>query len=161
MSSSGLGRGLGSLLEPKHGADAKRPTSRGFGALIGESSSTSPVDVASQPVGVSSAISSSSPSISIGASAGPSLGLTQAPATPSGNNARSNGLAGELKSPKSAKTGPVPLVLLGADAILVGLSGWILISPTWRGHREAVVLGVILMTLATTLGVLATLDRRR
>lgn len=156
MSTSGLGRGLGSLMEPKNGKDAKRPTSRGFGALIGDSSAA-PAESAAKTGMVPSSVPSDS-------NTAPSVltpGLAQAPTTPNSVGARVSGVALESKTSEVRKSGPIPRILLGADAVLVALAGWILMSPAWRGHREGVVLGVVLMALATTLGLVATLDRRR
>jgi hypothetical protein len=156
MSTSGLGRGLGSLMEPKNWKDAKRPTSRGFGALIGDSASA-PADSATKPGTVPSPV----PSASGGVPSVLTPGLAQAPTAPSSVGARVPGVLLEPKTSEIGKNSPIPRILLGADAILVALAGWILMSPAWRGHREGVVFGVVLMALATTLGLVGTLDRRR
>jgi hypothetical protein len=143
-------------MEPKNGKDAKRPTSRGFGVLIGDSASA-PADSAAKPGTVPSPV----PSASGGVPSVLTPGLAQAPTGPSSGEAHASGIALEPKASKILKNSPIPRILLGADAILVVLAGWILMSPAWRGHREGVVLGVVLMVLATTLGLIATLDRRR
>ncbi len=156
MSTSGLGRGLGSLMEPKNGKDAKRPTSRGFGVLIGDSA-VAPVDSAAKLGTVPSPL----PSASGAVASVLTPGLAQAPTSPSSVGVRVPSVALELKTSEITQKSPIPRILLGADAILVALAGWILMNPAWRGYREGVVLGVVLMALATTLGLIATLDRRR
>lgn len=157
MSTSGLGRGLGSLMEPKNGKDAKRPTSRGFGVLIGDSNATAPADATNK----TGPVPSNGTTVPGTASSLLTPGLAQIPTAPGSSGARTNVTAGESKSLENRKTGPIPVILLGADAVLVAIAGWLLMSPAWRGHREGVVLGVVLMALATTLGLIATLDRRR
>jgi hypothetical protein len=126
-------------MEPKDAASAKRPSSRGFGVLIG--------DAASKTQGMPS----------------PGAVNTDNLVTPASAAALTSSL-GDLAKPLAgvqSVTGARSEVrwmwrpLLVADLVLVCVAAWILIEPGLRAQRGSVLLGCLLMGVAGILGVLS------
>ena len=139
MSTSGLGRGLESLMEPKDAASAKRPSSRGFGVLIGDAASKPPGMPVPGAVNTDNLVS---PASAVAEPAGKMVGGS----VPSGLRPMSS---------SGTEVRWMWRTLLVADLLLVGVAAWILIEPSLRAQRGAPVIGSLLMVVATILGVLS------
>lgn len=139
MSTSGLGRGLGSLLEPKNAASAKRPSSRGFGVLIGDAVSKTPGGPAPGEANTDNLVY-------------PSSVVSESGDVGNGGNVLSDF---EQKSNSGIGVRWICRTLLVADLLLVVVAAWLLIEPTLRAQRGIPVIGGLLMAVATVLGVLS------
>ena len=135
MSTSGLGRGLGSLLEPKDAASTKRPTSRGLGVLIGEGQAKAP-EMPAAGIGDTNNLVSS--------------GLEKSGAGMAAAAARTSSEGRESGTAKGVRW--MWRSLITADLVLVGVSAWILMEPAVRTQRGATFVGCLLMSVAGILG---------
>ena len=138
MSTSGLGRGLGSLLEPKDAAAVNRPSSRGFGVLIGDAASKAPGMPAERSMNTDHLVS------------------TLPGAAPQTADVGSDETFGGDGKPVGAATEVRWMwrPLLVADLLLVAVAAWILLYPSLRQQRGAVVIASLLMGVGAILGLL-------
>ncbi len=139
MSTNGLGRGLGSLLEPKASPAAKGTAVRGIGVLMGGSPNRVGIGLDPQPNG-------SSPATAV--ERRETLGQIPAldPTKPSS----------PLSLPQSVRW-----ALVAADLFLLGVAGWILLMPAYSDHRLRLGVGTLLVGTAAGLGTLAVVAGRR
>ena len=136
MSTNGLGRSLGSLLEPKVPGEAAAPTPRGMGVLM---AGTSPL-----------------PNRTAARSAEP---VQRSGSKTSGDERVVHSRGGELTSKElNRKIRPPVAVRWGlavGDLIMVGAAGWTLLAPATRGNASGVIVGTLLIGIAAGIGVLA------
>ena len=139
MSTNGLGRGLGSLLEPKPSPAGKGATVRGMGVLMGGGPSRIGIALESQPNG-----SLPTPSMERSES------LDRLP-TPDSTESSSS-----LNLPQSVRW-----ALVAADLFLVGVAGWIILMAAGSDHILRLGIGIVLVGIAAGLGALAGVAGRR
>ena len=139
MSTNGLGRGLGSLLEPKPSPAAKGTAVRGMGVLMGGAPSRVGIALDSRANG-----SSPAPSMERSES------LDRLPALDSTES------SSPLSLPQSVRW-----ALVVADLFLVGVAGWIILMAAGSDHTLRLGVGMLLVGTAAGLGTLAGVGGRR